>query len=542
MKIILAIAIVMSLILFSCSNSNTETSKSETPPLDSLLAQYQETRLKLFPMEATSAGDMRYNDLLPNSLTLEYRTQLYDFFTEYKSRLTKYDRNQLKENEQISYDVLLWECEMALEGEKFKTHLLPVNQFWSSHILIGQLAGGTSMQPFSSVKDYENWLSRLEAYTAWCDTAIANMQLGLKEGYSLPKSLCEKTIPQFAALAKGPAEEHLFYSPIKNLPIGFSADDKTRLSAAYKNIIELKIIPAHQRMEKFLTQVYLPACRESAGISEIPDGREYYNYLIKYYTTTTKTADEIFELGQAEVKRINKEILAVKEQLHFNGDLNAFFEHLRNKKELMPFTTPEQVIANFVKIHERMKPQLLNLFSSSPKTPFEIRRTEAFRENSASAEYNAGSFDGTRPGIFYVPIPNVKEYNVLSDEDLFLHEAIPGHHYQISLTQENSDLPEFRKMLSYSAYVEGWALYTESLGKELGLYTDPYQYLGMLSAEMHRSIRLVVDVALHTKAWNREQAIAYSKAHEAETEAGIVAEIERYMAIQVKPYLIKLDN
>jgi uncharacterized protein (DUF885 family) len=224
-------------------------------------------------------------------------------------------------------------------------------------------------------------------------------------------------------------------------------------------------------------------------------------------------------------------MIRVKDDVGFKGDLKAFFNFLRTKKELMPFTKPEQVTANFHAIHEKMKPNLEKLFKQTPKTPFEIRRTEAFREASASAEYMQGSMDGTRPGIFYVPIPNVKEYNVLSDEDLFLHEAIPGHHYQISLQQENTDLPEFRRLTGYSAYAEGWALYTESLGKELGLYTDPYQYFGMLSAEMHRSIRLVVDAGMHTQGWTREQAIAYSKDHEAETEASIIAEIERYMAI-----------
>jgi uncharacterized protein (DUF885 family) len=196
----------------------------------------------------------------------------------------------------------------------------------------------------------------------------------------------------------------------------------------------------------------------------------------------------------------------------------------------MPFKSAEEVIANFNKIHERMKPNLKKLFELTPKTPFEVRRTEAFREASASAEYNPGLPDGSRPGVFYVPVPDAKEYNTVSDESLFLHEAIPGHHYQISLQQENDALPEFRKNLWYSAYGEGWALYTESLGKELGLYTDPYQYFGMLSAEMHRAIRLVVDTGLHSKGWTREQAIQYSLDHEAESEESITAEIERYMA------------
>ncbi|MBA4058238.1 MAG: DUF885 domain-containing protein, partial [Marivirga sp.] len=238
-----------------------------------------------------------------------------------------------------------------------------------------------------------------------------------------------------------------------------------------------------------------------------------------------------FALGKSEVERITKEMEAVKEQVGFKGDLKAFFASLDTKKELTPFTTPEQVIANFNAIHERMKPNLVKLFDKSPKTGFEVRRTEAFREASASAEYNPGSKDGSRPGVFYVPIPDVKKYNTLSDEDLFLHEAIPGHHYQIALQLESTSLPAFRNILGYSAYAEGWGLYAESLGKELGLYTDPYQYFGMLSAEMHRAIRLVVDAGIHTQGWTREQAIQYSKDHEARSEQSIVAEIERYMAI-----------
>ncbi len=524
-------AFSFALFLLACSSPKTEVSSRKEITLDSLLSQYQEERLKLFPLEATSVGDKRYNDLLPNSLTFVYRQELHDFFTGYREALLRYDRNTLSGNDQMSYDVLLWECDIALEGEKFKSHLLPLNQFWSLPLTIGQLASGSSIQPFSTVKDYEDWLLRLEAYTAWCDTAIANMRFGIKEGYVLPKSLCEKTIPQYAALAMGPVEDHLFYTPIHNFPASFSETDKTRISAAYKTAIETNIIPVYNKLKEFLENDYLPVCRKSSGIDGIPDGKAYYAYLIKLYTTTTKSAEDIFELGKSEVERISKEMLSIKNQLGFKGDLNAFFEHLRSKKELLPFSEPEQVIANFNAIHERMKPNLKKLFKNSPKTPFEIKRTEAFREKSASAEYSAGSFDGTRPGVFYVPIPEVKTYNVLSDEDLFLHEAIPGHHYQISLQQENTSLPEFRRVLGYSAYAEGWALYTESLGKELGLYTDPYQYLGMLSAEMHRSIRLVVDAGMHTQGWTREQAIQYSKEHEAETEASIVAEIERYMAI-----------
>jgi uncharacterized protein (DUF885 family) len=306
--------------------------------------------------------------------------------------------------------------------------------------------------------------------------------------------------------------------------------DQNRIKADYGKMVT-RLIDRFRRVAAFVKDEYRPASRTSSGISEIPDGSAYYNHLIKLYTTTDMTAEQIHQLGLQEVARLTSEMEKVKAQVGFTGDLKQFFDEVRVKPELRPFTKPEEVIANFNSIHEKMKPQLAKLFDQVPKTPFEVRRTEAFREASASAEYNPGSQDGTRPGIFYVPIPEVEAYNIFSDEDLFLHEAIPGHHYQISLTQENEALPDFRRSLWYSAYGEGWALYCESLGEELGLYDDPYQYFGMLSAEMHRAIRLVVDTGIHAKGWSREQAIQYSLDHEAESEASIIAEIERYMAI-----------
>ena len=333
-----------------------------------------------------------------------------------------------------------------------------------------------------------------------------------------------------AGFDHGPVEKHLFYSPITTLPATFSADDRARLTEAYKKMIADKIIPTYQKLHAFIKDEYVPRCRASAGISDIPNGAAFYAQQIKLHTTTNMTADEIFQLGEREVARIFGEMEAVKKQVGYTGDLKSFFDYVRAKKELMPYTTAEQVVHHFKDIHTTMQPQLERLFSLTPKTPFEVRRTEAFREKTASAEYIQGSLDGTRPGIFYVPVPDARAYNIFADEDLFLHEAIPGHHYQISVQQENTQLPQFRRTLWYGAYGEGWALYTESLGKELGLYTDPYQYFGMLSAEMHRAIRLVVDAGMHTKGWTREQAIQYSLEHEAESEQSIVAEIERYMS------------
>jgi len=496
-----------------------------------LFAEYHEERLKLYPMEATMAGDHRYDDLLPNNLTESFRASEAAFYRKYLAALERLDRGRLPAEDQMSCDILRWECELRLQQLRFPTHLLPINQFWSLHLDIGQWAGGTSAQPFKTVRDYENWLKRLDAFTQWCHTAVSNMRQGMKQGYTLPKALTEKVIPQVAALSKTPVEEHPFYAPVKQMPAEFPDADRTRLSGAYFAMIRDKIIPAFRGLEEFMTHEYLPVSRESSGISAIPNGREYYELQIKGFTTTGLTADEIFELGQHEVARLLGEMEKIRQTVGFNGDLKAFFGHVRTRKELTPFTEPHQVIDHFHTIHRKMQPSMTKLFNLSPRTPLEIRRTEAFREASASAEWTYGSLDGTRPGIFYVPIPKVREYHVFRDESLFLHEAIPGHHYQFSLQRENERLPMFRRVLDYSAFGEGWALYCESLGKELGLYEDLYQYFGMLSGEMHRAIRLVVDTGIHAKGWTREQAIQYSLEHEAESEAGIVSEVERYMAI-----------
>ena len=291
-----------------------------------------------------------------------------------------------------------------------------------------------------------------------------------------------------------------------------------------------KLIPAFSSLHQEVISSITKDHHLKQGIDAIPNGQEYYQFAIKKYTTTNLTPKEIHQIGLDEVARILSEMELVKEEVGFEGDIMEFFDHVRENKKLMPFTSPEQVIQNFNRIHKKMAPKLTVLFSEEPKTDFIVKSAEAFRASSPSAEYNIGSLKDNRPGIFYVPVPDATKYNMYSDESLFLHEAIPGHHYQIALTQENDSLPKFRKNLWYSAYGEGWALYAESLGKELGLYDDPYQYFGTLSAEMHRAIRLVVDTGLHSMGWTREQAIQYSLDNEAESKASITSEIERYMA------------
>ena len=514
----------------SCHESSKKISDTTPDDFTGLLDNYYEDGLKLNPVMATTAGDYRYNAMFTNLLSDEHILKTKTHFQNYKAKLASYSDENLTASEKMSKAILLWECNINLDEFNFNANLTPIDQMWSPNLFMGQLASGSGAQPFKTVKDYEDWLKRVDGYLDWMSSAEARMREGMRKGHVLPKSLIKKVLPQLKALTITDIDQHLFYQPIKKIPEGFSATEKEKLTKAYAEMVTNKIIPAYKKLHSFMKNEYMAAGRESSGIQGEPNGDAYYAHQIKKYTTTNMTAAEIHELGLREVARIRMEMEKIKKEVGFKGDLKAFFDFVRNNKDLMPFTKPEEVIANFNAIHERMKPQIEKLFDVKPKTAFEVRRTEAFRENSASAEYNPGSLDGTRPGIFYTPIPSAAWYNTYSDESLFLHEAIPGHHYQISLTQESNELPKFRKTLWYSGYGEGWALYSESLGKELGLYTDSYQYFGMLGAEMHRAVRLVVDTGLHFKGWTREQAIQYSLDNEAESKGSITSEIERYMA------------
>lgn len=506
-------------------------SEEKAPDFAGVTKNYFDEKNQLNPLDATLNGQNEYNDQLVLEMTDGFRTKQQAFFDKYEKELAAIDASKLNDEEKISYEIIKWEIAVGQDLLKQPTNLMPIHQFWGTHLTMGQFAGGTAAQPFKTEKDYANFLKRMDTYAIWMDSAIVYMKKGMEKGIVLPKALTLKVIPEFEDMITPKVEDNLFYSTIKTMPDTFSDAVKKDLTAKYTAVINEKLTPRFKKMTQFLKEEYLPASRATSGIGSFPFGKELYATYVKQWTTTEMTPEEIHELGLKEVARLKEEMEKVKTQVGFKGTIKEFFDEVRNKKELKPFQKPEEVIANFESIYARIKPNVDKLFALQPKTKFEIRRTEAFRENSASAEYIQGTADGSRPGIFYVPIPDVKNYNLYADEDLFLHEAIPGHHFQISLQQENQQLPDFRKFNWFGAYGEGWALYTESLGKELGLYQDPYQYFGMLGSEMHRAIRLVVDTGIHTKGWTREQAIKYSLENEAESEASIISEIERYMAI-----------
>ena len=535
-KLILFISIISFL---SCQKEKNTAQKN--PQLDKIISEYYEDQLKLSPISATFNGDNRYNDLLNIDFTDSHRALVKSILEKYQKSLQEINRESLNTNDQLTYDLIERDVNLGLEGLSFPENLIPLNQFYGFHLTFAQLGSGSVIQPFATVKDYDNWSKRMLKGAAYLDSSIVYFRKGMAAGHVLPKALIVKIIPQLDAFNVKDVKESTFYGPIKNLPKSFSEADKKRITELYTNNIQQIILPAYSRLATFMKEEYLPKGRLSSGISDIPKGKAYYQYLIRTMTTTDKSADEIYQTGLSEVKRIKTEMEKTKDAVGFKGDLKAFFEHMRTDPKFTPFKDPAEVLAAFETIHKKMEPALKTMFGRVPKSPFEIRQTEAFRAASASAEYFAGSEDGKRPGIFYVPITNAKTFNLTSGmESLFLHEAIPGHHYQISLQQENGDLPKFRRFGGNSAYAEGWALYTESLGKELGLYTDPYQYMGALGDEMHRAIRLVVDAGMHSKNMTREEAIKFMMDNEPLNEEGTVAEIERYMAIPAQALSYKI--
>ena len=528
------IAIFAGLILMiSCKKSDIALPKSEAN-IDSIASKYYEGYLKMYPLEATMQGDSRYNDLLSNNISSEFISKEIEFYTETQKKLKSIEYDDLSDEQKTVYDVLDYTLKDKIERYAYHPELMPFSQFEGLPLDFPLLGSAEGNQPFKTTKDYDNWLKRIDAFVIWMNTAEKNFREGMKQNVVLPKKLVVKMIPQMHSeeIITEDFDKNIFYGPIKKMPKNFSAKDKEKYKILYQEAISSKIIPAYQKMGDFLEKEYLPKARNTDGINALPNGKNIYEYYAKSWTTTNKTPEEINKIGLQQVAMLRAEMEKVKTQLGFKGSLEEFLLSLKTDKKAMPFKTPEEVIAAFNGILKKIEPKLPSMFSKFPKTPFEIRRTEKFREASASAEYKQGTPDGKRPGIFYTPIPDATKYNVTNGfESLFLHEAIPGHHYQVSLQQENTEIPKFMRFGWFGAYGEGWAHYTETLGPEFGLYTDPYQKMGYLSDQMLRAVRLVVDTGIHTGKMTREEAIKYYLSNISDSEEGATAAIERYMAI-----------
>ena len=521
------------ILMISCKKSDIALPKSEAN-IDSIASKYYEGYLKMYPLEATMQGDSRYNDLLSNNISSEFISKEIEFYTETQKKLKSIEYDDLSDEQKTVYDVLDYTLKDKIERYAYHPELMPFSQFEGLPLDFPLLGSAEGNQPFKTTKDYDNWLKRIDAFVIWMNTAEKNFREGMKQNVVLPKKLVVKMIPQMHSeeIITEDFDKNIFYGPIKKMPKNFSAKDKEKYKILYQEAISSKIIPAYQKMGDFLEKEYLPKARNTDGINALPNGKNIYEYYAKSWTTTNKTPEEINKIGLQQVAMLRAEMEKVKTQLGFKGSLEEFLTSLKTDKKAMPYKTPEEVIAAFNGILKKIEPKLPTMFTKFPKTPFEIRRTEKFREASASAEYKQGTPDGKRPGIFYTPIPDATKYNVTNGfESLFLHEAIPGHHYQVSLQQENTEIPKFMRFGWFGAYGEGWAHYTETLGPEFGLYTDPYQKMGYLSDQMLRAVRLVVDTGIHTGKMTREEAIKYYLSNISDSEEGATAAIERYMAI-----------
>lgn len=535
-KIILKAALGISIAvgMYSCKKSDSPLTKVTPTNIDSIASKYYEQYLKLYPLEATSQGDLRYNDQLPVNIDKDFITGEIAFYNSVLNQLRNVDYNSLSDEDKVVYDVLDFTLNDKIEAFAYHPEYIPFTQFGGLPLSFPLYGSGQGSQPFNTEKDYEDWLKRIEKFPDWMNAATENFREGINNKMVLPKKLVVKMIPQMRSeeIVTSDMEKNIFYGPINNFPKSFTKEKKDKLTKLYKESILKNIIPAYQKMGDFLEKEYLPKARETDGYNSLPNGGNIYAFYAKSWTTTNKSPEEINKIGLGQVAMLRAEMEKVKQQVGFNGTLEQFITSVKTDPKAMPYKTSKEVLDGFNGILAKITPKLKTMFSVTPKTKFEIRQTEKFREASASAEYIQGTPDGQRPGIFYMPLPDPAKFNVTSGmESLFLHEAIPGHHYQVSLQQENTKLPKFMRFGWFGAYGEGWAHYCETLGPEFGLYTDPYQKMGYLSDQMLRAVRLVVDTGIHTGQMSREEAITYFLNNIAYDQAGATAEVERYMAM-----------
>jgi uncharacterized protein (DUF885 family) len=524
------------------SSAVNDRAAAESSKLNRLFDDYFEAYLELNPILATSIGDPRYNDRYVVSISPPVRAAREKLARDYLARIGTIDRSRLAGQDGLSYDVFKSAREREIEGFRFPDHLIPLNQFYSTPNSFAQLGSGSGMQPFKTVKDYDDFLKRVDGFTAWVDQAIVNMREGSAKGYTLPRVLAERVLPQLDAHIVAKAEDSLYWGPIRKLPADFPAADRERLTAAYRAAIETKVVPAYRKLRDYMRDDYLPKCRESVGLDALPDGKAWYEYRVRDITTTDYTPAQIHEIGLREVARVQGEMRNLMAKVGFQGDLPAFFQFMKTDPRFY-YTDRDSLIAGYADIKARVAPALPKLFETLPKADYEVRAVEPFREKSAAGgQYQAASEDGSRPGIFYANAYDLTARPKWAMESLSLHEANPGHHFQISIQREQRALPKFRRFGGYTAYSEGWGLYAESLGPEIGMYTDPYQYFGMLDGELWRAIRLVVDTGLHSKGWTRQQVLDYMEANSAAGEAERVSEAERFMAIPGQALAYKLGQ
>ena len=540
----LALAVAFSLGLVACNQSHTVqtqkadeasviTSLSESEKVNVLFQAYFDESMQMNPISATFVGINDYNDRFNPPINQQNLAQFLAFEEKYLAKIKSIDATALSGQDLLSYEIFLWDREVAIKGEQFPGHLIPIHQMGGAHSYFASLGSGKSAQPFNTEIDYRNFISRAQGFATYMDSAIVAMKQGIEKSIVLPKPLIKKVLPQLQVHMVEDVTQSVFYAPLETLKENKNITDveKKHITKDYIDTIKNIIIPAYGRMHQFMQQSYLPRGRDTVGLHDLPDGKAWYEYRIETNTTLPLTADEIHTFGQQEVARILGEMTKVKETVEFEGDLPAFFEFLRTDEQFF-FDSEQALIDGYTQVKEKIDSRVPMLFEVFPKADYEVRAVEAFRAaSSAGASYQSPAPDGSRPGIFYINAYNLKAQPKYLMETLSVHEAAPGHHFQIAIQQEVESLPDFRKFGGYTVFAEGWALYAESLGKEMGLFTDPYMWYGRLSDEQLRAMRLVVDTGLHAFSWTRQQAIDFMTDNSSLALTDIEAEVERYIAI-----------
>lgn len=518
------LGLTLSLLLVAGSFFSSVARADAVSEFKDLLDEVWQYQMREYPTFASYLGDRRYNDAwTDNSIEAIERREKDQ--REFLRRLYAIDKNALPAPDQINYELFLRDLQSEIDEDKFRDYLLPFSQRGG----VQTLNENTRGVPQATVKDYEDWLARMGKIDTVIEQTIALAEEGRKAGIVAPKVLMQRIPAQIDGQLVEVGTDSPFYEFFAELPDSFSAEEKERLQDAAVATIEETVVPAYRQLDQYFNETYLPASRDSIGLSELPMGEDWYEFLTEDFTTTKMTPDEIHQLGLSEVKRIRAEMQLIIDELEFDGDFQDFLTFLRTDPQFY-YDNPDDLYEAYLATSKRIDPELVKLFGKLPRMPYGVKPIpEASAPDTTTAYYTSPAADGSRAGIYWVNLymPEVRpKYEI---EVLTVHEAMPGHHLQIALQQELGDMPDFRRYSGFTAFVEGWGLYSESLGYELGLYKDPYSRFGALTYEMWRAVRLVVDTGMHYKGWSRQQAIDFFKENAAKTEHDIVNEIDRYI-------------
>ena len=511
--------------LFLLMNSLVGWAQSPAEQLQTLFEEEWQYSLRESPTMASALGDRRYNERWPD-LSAAALAKRHEHQKELLGRLAKIDATKLSSTDRLNLDLFRRQIEVDLEEFPFLWHLVPINQREG----IQDESSLADSLPFHALKDYEDWLARLKFFPGYMDQTIALMRAGVEAKMVQPQVVMQRLPGQIKRQIVEEPTASLYYKPFKSFPPEVESADRERLQREAQAAIREKIVPAYRKFLGFFEREYFPACLKEIGASRLPRGQEFYAFLARKHTTTEFTPHEIHEVGLSEVKRIRSEMERIKTDVGFKGSLAEFFEHLRTAPQFH-FTDPNELMTAYLVFSKRVDPLLTRVFKKLPRIPFGIEAIPAhMAPDTTTAYYRPPAADGSRPGTYFVNLYKPETRPKYEIPALSLHEAMPGHHLQIALATELENVPEFRKHLHVTAFIEGWGLYSESLGDEMGLYDDPYSKFGQLTYEMWRAVRLVVDTGMHSKEWSRDKAIQYFKDNAAKSELDIINEVDRYIA------------